>query len=138
MKQKNIRGRYLSILLTSLILLPSLVQTSIASSNIETPIFELNEDQMDNINAGYASAAADALAIASSIKALTISNVDTLAGSNKYINYAAAFAVAVACCDNQTTEATANTFVTGETINTFSGNQNTDYSSTAWSVSIGY
>jgi hypothetical protein len=116
------------------------MQNSIASANIETTIFELNEAQTDNINAGYARARANANAFAevSSVPANTATNVGTTAGSNEYINYATSYSVAVGCCNNQLIETTAETFVTGDTIITSSDNQSTDYSSVAWSISVGY
>jgi len=140
LKYKHIVQSKISLLVISLVLSSGLVQNSIASTNIETPIFELNEAQMDNINAGSARANAKAIAFAetSSIPAYTSTNVGTVVGSNEYINYATSYSIAIGCCNNQHTETTAETFVTGDTIITASGRQHTNYSSAAWSISIGY
>ena len=136
MKNKNIIQSNISLLVIPLILLP--MQNSIASTNVETSIFELNEVQMDNINAGDAAARANAFAEVSSVPAHTATNVGTVVGSTEYISYSASYSVAVGCCNNQHTETTAETFVTGDTITTSSNSQNTDYSSAAWSISVGY
>lgn len=139
MKNKNIIQSNISLLVIPFILLPSLMQNSIASTNVETLIFELNDVQMDNINAGDAATArANAFTEVSSVPAHTVTTVGTVVGSTEYINYSASYSVAVGCCNNQHIETTAETFVTGDVITTSSNSQNTDYSSVAWSISVGY
>ena len=133
-RSKNKKG---NLIINAVVLILILMKISMATPQTPSSVLELSEKQMDSINAGDASALAVATALVTSPAAATITDVGTVTASDNDINYAASYAAAVACCDNQSTSAIAETSVTGEAVKGFDYSHDSNYYSVAWSVSYG-